>query len=427
MTISEKRVYICSPIYGGVDPHFFKCVLKLQQELNTKSIHGVLDFLTGDSAVGRARNALTARFLKTDCTHLLFLDSDLVFSGDQISKLLSHNEPIVGGLYCKKATGLPVQFVLNACYEPIPMRPDGLQEVRYLGTGFICIAREVFEKMIEVYGEEISYKCDADPKVTEWDFWAMGVYRYPDGSKRWLSEDWLFSQRALDLGYKVYADMSVLAKHSGNILYPLDYQEKEIYKIQNFECPPDCLDTLREATTEYDFGIIFANPPTILDIGANTGAFSRFAQSKWPGARIVAYEPNPEIFDYLCRNFKDFPGVIPVNAAVGNPSLDRLFLGKKTRLTCSQYFNGHQSEESIPIRVVPPHELGECDLMKVDVEGAEGYVIENLTKLPHYLLCEYHDEENRARVSKALEGRMEIVGHRTNDSKHGVLAFKLKE
>jgi hypothetical protein len=222
-----RKVYIGIPIMFWVDPNFMLSLMRLPQDMQMLGLYGELKPHIGDSAVGRARNSLTRKFLESDCTHLLMIDSDLVFSAQQVQRIMSYDEPIVAGLYYKKQEGEP-QPVINACENPI-MQDNGLYQVKYAGTGFLRIAREVFERMIDVYGDEIGYSLDHAPEITEYDFWQMGVYKYPTGKKRWLSEDWYWCQRATDLGYKIWVDRGITLRHSGNCLYPLSYQEKQIF------------------------------------------------------------------------------------------------------------------------------------------------------------------------------------------------------
>lgn len=236
--IKQRKVFIAVPIMFSIDPHFFTCAMKLQNEMEKWGIHGCFKHNVGDSAVGRSRNFLTRKFLESDCTHMLMIDSDLVFSGEHIKRLMDCSEPIAAGMYFKKQEGDP-QPVINGLSVVPEERKDSLWEVAYAGTGFIRIAREVFEKMIEVYGKDISYSCDHEPHITEYDFWAMGPYQYPDGKRRWLSEDWLFCQRARDIGYRIYVDRAVVLKHSGNALYPLSYQIPSIFG-SNPQSVSDC-------------------------------------------------------------------------------------------------------------------------------------------------------------------------------------------
>ena len=423
-----RKVFIAVPIFWYVDPMFFKCALKLQQELNTFGVHGQFAPAFGDSAVGRARNYLTRLFLESDCTHMLFIDSDLVFGGEQIKRIMDHDEPIVGGLYVKKQEG-PVSLVINGLdTSTAAERPDGLMEVKYVGTGFVRIAREVFEKMIEVYGNDIGYKTDDDAKHQEWDFWQMGVYKFTDGSKRWLSEDWYFCQRAIDLGYKIFVDRHIVLKHSGHALFPLSYQEKELFKadrrLEHFEGPKDCEGGVQEVFSgQYDFKLTFDHSPNIIDIGASVGAFAVWADWRWPGAITTCYEPDPDLFPFLQRNC-DRIKADAINAAVGDISLNRLFGGKANRLHSSQYQSKAQVDESKAISVVDPSDLPQCDLIKIDTEGAEAFIVERLTNLPKFLIVEYHSQENHDRIVEHLLGKMALMDDRAERPDYGVMAFK---
>jgi len=226
------------------------CFVRLVQHLKQGGFHGQIMPHVGDSAVGRARNSITRKFLESDCTHLLQIDSDLIFSINHVHRIMMHDEPIVGGYYCKKQEGAP-QLVKNGCLGHSEVKENGLQQERYIGTGFLRVAREVFEAMIDKLGDDLMYHPDHDPTLTEYDFWKMGVYKYADGTRRWLSEDWYFAQMALDLGYKVWGDRAILLGHAdGGTIYPLSYQEETLYGAKaKRETPTDVMDQIMEAAT----------------------------------------------------------------------------------------------------------------------------------------------------------------------------------
>lgn len=221
-----KKLFVGVPIHGAVNTDFYQSSLRFIQQVDFPCM---LTDVIGDSAVGRARNTLTRKFLESDATELLFIDSDLVFSVDHVKRILSHDVELVGGMYPKKQQE-PVAWVINTLDDQPSGRPDRLCEVKYVGTGFMKISRCVFEKMIKAFGSEIAYISDHDHKTLEYDFWHMGVYEYPDGHRRYLSEDWWFCQMWRDLGGKVWADQAVILRHSGQILYPLKHQEEEIFR-----------------------------------------------------------------------------------------------------------------------------------------------------------------------------------------------------
>ena len=87
------------PVYGGYHPHFIPGLLDL---VRRPPCNLQICPMVGDSLVSRARNRIVARFLMSDCTHLLFLDTDLIFSPEHVERLISHGLPFLIGLYPKK-------------------------------------------------------------------------------------------------------------------------------------------------------------------------------------------------------------------------------------------------------------------------------------------------------------------------------------
>jgi len=219
MMVKPIKLFIGLPVAQKIDVQFMQCLTALQKE---RPCEIELHYKQGDG-IGRSRNILTAEFLKSDCTHLLFIDCDLIFSAEQIARLLSHDLPIVHGFYPKKQEG-PVAWVVNAWPGNPEPSASGLVPVRYAGTGFLLIERQVFERMAIAY-PAIQYREDYGKNEIAHDFWSMGVYREkPEDEGRYLSEDWYFCQRWLDLGGRIYGDTHVILRHIGIAIYPLQTQ-----------------------------------------------------------------------------------------------------------------------------------------------------------------------------------------------------------
>lgn len=195
--------------------------------------------LIGESAIGRGRNNLTHEFLeaidaegKPAYDELLFIDSDIIFSYAQVKRLVDSDKPIVGGFYCKKSEGKPGLVFNSLPGNPMPTA-DGLVQVKNMGTGFLKIKREVFDKMADLM-PDLLYTCDADGK-TKCDFFKMGVVmdrHCNPPRRRWMSEDWYFCYNAMEVGYEIWADTRILTQHSGMAVFPLSYQTKELYGEQ---------------------------------------------------------------------------------------------------------------------------------------------------------------------------------------------------
>ena len=217
----RRKICIAVPIYSGACGEFIASLLNLATHPPVD-----LDFriMTSQSLISRARNELAAEFLKTDSTHLMFIDSDLAFTADHVKRLLDRDKDIVGGLYAKKMQGK-----LQWCYNDLPgvspiLNESKLHPVRYIGTGFMLIKRAVIERMVADFGPLIEYMADPPLNEKQWDLFPVGVYPYNDGKSRYLSEDWYFCQRWLDMGGEIWADGFVTLKHIGPVAFPLDTQ-----------------------------------------------------------------------------------------------------------------------------------------------------------------------------------------------------------
>lgn len=254
-TISHKLS--TRKIYCAVASHFSNHDLVFLQSMMQLLLGAQVRMSFGwscDPSVERARNVLTANFLASDCTHLLFIDSDIAFTPRDVMRIVSHDQDVVGGIYPLKTMDRDVkwcgnglgQSFSNAAAEhtgdgssssslngeapgaPVSasrseVRPDGLQEVACIGTGFMCIARRVFKKLIAADGDKLRYQQDWPPHREEFAFWRQTV-RDVNGRRRFLTEDWNFCYRYRELGGRVFADTGVILRHAGRAVWPLDLQ-----------------------------------------------------------------------------------------------------------------------------------------------------------------------------------------------------------
>lgn len=224
--MGKTKLFVGLPIHDTVNPSFFQCVTKMAAHYAGSDV--MVYPHIGDSLINRARNSISRLFLETDCTHLLMIDSDLVFSNAHIERIFKHDVDIVGGTYFHQNSESAC-IVCNTLPPPQQLNEAGdLMKVKYVGTGFICIKRRVFEAMIEKFGDDMKYFCDHDDQTTEMDFWRSAPYTYPDGHRRYLSEDWWFCQRAMDCGFDIWLDLQTILGHCGLVEYPLKHQAEAL-------------------------------------------------------------------------------------------------------------------------------------------------------------------------------------------------------
>ncbi|KQP96056.1 FkbM family methyltransferase [Methylobacterium sp. Leaf117] len=125
---------------------------------------------------------------------------------------------------------------------------------------------------------------------------------------------------------------------------------------------------------------------TFLDIGANIGAYALFvAAFAGPRARILAVEPQPDVFDRLTYNIgqNPFGTVKAVACAVADKAGElTLFVDPRNRGESSLKIVGTNEGAQIRVPALPLLDLarGEgierIDAMKLDVEGAEDLILE---------------------------------------------------
>lgn len=217
-------------IFLGIPSYGYKCftpfvssLLKLQKLVDhTENIDIHVHFIPQESLITRARNSLVSYFLKSDCTHLMFIDADIEFHAEDVLSLLNHDKDIIVGAYPHKSLvkkeGLSDQacfdYAVNMLKKDVRVE-NGVMEVQYGATGFMMIKRDVLEKMIAHYPET---KYVNDIKLRD----EFGEERYalfdciidPD-SKRYLSEDYTFCKRWTDMGGKIHVDIMVNLSHFG--------------------------------------------------------------------------------------------------------------------------------------------------------------------------------------------------------------------
>ncbi|MCH8343216.1 MAG: FkbM family methyltransferase [Planctomycetes bacterium] len=118
----------------------------------------------------------------------------------------------------------------------------------------------------------------------------------------------------------------------------------------------------------------------VVDLGANVGLFtSRVAEQ---AERVICYEPIPENFAQLRRNIEGLSNVAPVQEAVdGKTGMMRLHFPQANEAT-GQFAKYPQPEIHLPESFIEVpcitldelfdrHRIESCDLLKIDVEGAE--------------------------------------------------------
>jgi hypothetical protein len=209
------------PIYeGNIKPAFLQSLMALQQSLILGQLSHDFLFLTNESLIPRARNNCVARFLESPYSHMMFVDSDIEFTADDVAKLWNHafeGHDLVCGVYKMKRPD--AKFAAWKDGELIDdldqFSEKPLIEVDYAGTGFMLISRACIDAMIEKLGETLEHDAGG---FTAWDLFGTGV-RDNGSGPFYISEDYDFCQKYRECGGKVMMDTSIRVGHHGNYAY----------------------------------------------------------------------------------------------------------------------------------------------------------------------------------------------------------------
>lgn len=134
--------------------------------------------------------------------------------------------------------------------------------------------------------------------------------------------------------------------------------------------------------------------PLILDCGSNVGVSVCYFKSIFPSSRIIAFEPDSEIFTVLKQNTRCFdPSEVEIhNRAVWTAETNLSFQSNGAdggRLLS-------QGEQSVSAVKLSDYLQTEVNMLKIDIEGAEKFVLpsiaENLKNVEN-LFLELHVEE----------------------------------
>jgi len=153
---------------------------------------------------------------------------------------------------------------------------------------------------------------------------------------------------------------------------------------------------------EYD--IPYENPnPVILDIGGNVGGFSLWADKRWANSKIYSYEPIKNNFSLLKENTKDMNNITISNVAIGSKTETRvMYYGAHNVGECSFINGAEQVDEGEEVSVMSASLLPDANIVKIDTEGAEIEILENMIIKPDVYLIEFHSAYNRRRIDNIL-------------------------
>jgi hypothetical protein len=225
-SLEGRKLFIGIPCYDG--KLNIKTAFALAQLMPMAAKYGIsvmMSDISGCSIITMARNAIVHEFMKTDCTDLLFIDADVIVTPDDILRLMAQggNFDISAGAYPRRSQDK--RFFTDLYFnENNDLEFEGsLMRVKRVGTGFMLIQRHVIESMIEAHPEWKYEKTPTEHMYAVFDFDII------DG--KYVGEDYLFCDRATQMGFKVYIDVDISLPHVGTMDFTNNFREEVVVPL----------------------------------------------------------------------------------------------------------------------------------------------------------------------------------------------------
>lgn len=199
------RLLIAIPVYDKIPYEFMQSLTKLVMHLKDEKIRFDVEII-GGTLIYVARDKLAGKAINEGYTHMLWLDSDMVFTPDLVEDLMFSGKDFVTGVYHSRHTPYVSCIFKSISLDSLERYdtdyPKDTFEVA--GCGFGC----VFINVDILRAVNINY----------------GTCFLPMKS---FGEDLAFCKRATDLGYHIYCEPGAILGHVGHVtIYP---EDREIY------------------------------------------------------------------------------------------------------------------------------------------------------------------------------------------------------
>lgn len=212
---STIRLTIVTPMQDEqVDVAYHSSLQHTLIELARRGVQANVRQTAGGSHIGKARENLLWQAMRTNPTHLMFIDADMGWQPKAVARLLSADLD-----FCAVA-GVYKQEEVKACANFLPGDQNfhahtHFLEVRDVGFAFVMLKASVIEKMCAAY-PELQY--DAG-EHDEYALFLDMIDKSEGEHGTRLSEDLSFCRRWRAIGGQIWLDSQMALIHAGRKEY----------------------------------------------------------------------------------------------------------------------------------------------------------------------------------------------------------------
>tara|TARA_R100001591_G_scaffold101304_1_gene108042 strand:- start:204 stop:986 length:783 start_codon:yes stop_codon:yes gene_type:complete len=240
--MQEKiKLYVATPVHSNVSIHYLQTVIMLQKKCYELGIEFTLQTMKC-SLVTNGRNICVSDFMNSDCTHMLFLDSDIQIEADSIVTMINKNKQLLCIPYPLKTVKFDKMYAMQKLKPDLnleqmsmagnvyPIRladdqsiefKDGICEITHSAAGCLLIQKKVFTKMIDKYPDlKIKQEIIVDnEKVFKPNLYNFFDTYFDKNNNLYYGEDFAFSRLWRNIGGKCYALITEYITHVGDYSY----------------------------------------------------------------------------------------------------------------------------------------------------------------------------------------------------------------
>ena len=242
--VTDKKpfsIFVATPVHDQCSIHYAQGLLEFQKECMKRNVDVAFQIMKS-SLVTQGRNLCVSGFIESGLTHMLFIDSDILFNAESIFKMIERDKDVISIPYPLKTLMWDKAFRkmqkgqiktpddIRKSLHSYPMKVSnpndidvdkGVIEVTHSPTGCMLIKRQVFDKMIKAYPDkQIVQKTVINGEyVDKPNMWNFFDTIHDPETKTYLGEDFSFCKIWTEIGGKCHAFIDDPIAHIGEHQY----------------------------------------------------------------------------------------------------------------------------------------------------------------------------------------------------------------
>jgi len=208
------KIFIATPAFSGQTHVLYTIALAETCTALSHAGHDtVIRIHSSGSLLVAERNNLNDAFLRSDCTHMLCIDSDLAWRYDAVLAMLHYDKDFIVGCYPARKKPDVFHFIPDE-NEDGTIKTDGpLIKLKYAPAGFMLLKRRVLEKMTEFHKDQQYEPIDENSGETP----GCALFNTEIVNGAFWGEDYVFCRRAREAGFDIWCDPRFVFNHADTV------------------------------------------------------------------------------------------------------------------------------------------------------------------------------------------------------------------